>query len=304
MIVKNKSDFNVVEGLSFFSKQDVLLVKSLNPLRSSGTKKWKIQLANGKRYFLKQLNDDSANICSLKVGDANGKVFAKLPVQVENYIAIFDWQDGKSFLKTLLYRFFISRKWLYLQMFALGEWLRQFHEQQKLELGWNALDEKTQIELKSKIELTKLVKQSFVKSFKDFTLRNMLITKDDKIAIVDLDAPFDPSEPNYCLPYHDLSIFTVNVLSLSRVPVISINSLRSLLIAFLAGYFKNRETDYDLLMFKNVFELHLEGKLIPHPLKEYYSGFLGKNFIRTFTIRLNKPESLLPTLQEIINFNQ
>ena len=139
--------------------------------------------------------------------------------------------------------------------------------------------------LKDKSEFLYATNMRLVNTHNDFTLRNIMISSNQKFYIIDWDAMVHEGFPINAPIWNDITTFYLNVYSLMRfTPFIRKKNIRALTDAFIEGYFHNGDIN-DKKSIKHIlwlFTLSLYlGMIGDRPLQEVYRGKLGARYIKS-----------------------
>lgn len=251
-------------------------------------------------FFVKRLDAEAAaGLRELTVPAAVGQAFAVAPAAVENGFAVMPWVQGRALLPALVLDMLLRRQRLVPALGGVGAWLHAFHRAggsglAGLELVADPVAEALRL---AEPDPERARALPAVRCHNDPTLRNMVLTADGRIALVELDAAFHPAFPRRAWAEHDLGLLTLSLLSLVRVPGIGVRHIRPYLHAALSGYF--RDGGYSPRRLRAVMRLHYFGWMLDRPLPAGYRGVLGRRFMAWLAHALAVGEDWLPEEQEV-----
>ena len=297
------NDIPKPEELAFLKEKKHFLLKGFTPKRASIKKKLLLETA-GERYFLKYVRKEIAEQVaeiSLEISQNSSlqNYFPTLIASEKGWL-IYKFIEGEDFLKYVIRHLFSQEFEKTLPLFhSLGKCLSLFHQMFTKEFV-NAKEELepyfTQINMNG--SHNDLIDElPLVKTYNDFTMRNVLLLDSKQILCLDLDAAFHRKFPKYMLPYHDIGFTVLNILSLSIIPVFLNNRIEMAVESFLKGYFENNDKmTYSKYLLQLFLVFHYHGLFADRNLNKLYPGLKHTTFRnRIANAVANNAFNFLPT---------
>jgi len=267
------------KDLSFFKSNPAFCIRDINKRDYSSRKKFYLYTED-QRYFLKFVGNDIAkNVAELYVKIMQhqqlNRHFPQLMANEEGWL-IYQYINGQQLVKYFLKRFYKGSFGETLKIiYSIGNFLSIYHKAfiQDLIPARDFLKPYL-IKLNLPSENEELSdKVPIVKTYNDFTMRNILITKSKEFFCIDIDAAFHPQFPHYTMPYHDISITILNILSLAIVPPFFSKKIKKTTSEFLTGYFHNNsEITYSKYLLETFMQLHYNEFFMDRKINTIYAG--------------------------------
>jgi hypothetical protein len=264
-------------NLHFYKSKPILHIKAVQKGNRSSRKKFYVTTAN-QDYFLKFVGSDIGhNVFKLYTEIMqHRKLVRHLPQlwAVEKGWLIYQCIGGQQLVKYFLTNLYKKSFGEELNIiYSIGNFLSIYHK--ALIQDWITANDFLKPYLR-KVNLPsdndKLLKVPIVKTYNDFTMRNILITQSKEFFCLDIDAAFHPQYPHYTIPYHDISITIINILSLDIIPLLFSQKIKRAIYKFLSGYFHNNsEMSYSKYLLTAFIQLHYNGYFMDRDIRTIYA---------------------------------
>lgn len=289
------------ENLDFLKDKKPFVLHSFRPKRSSKKKKLLLD-TNDARFFLKYVGNGIAEeVSKLYISikqDINLKNYFPDLIAYEKGWLIYECVEGQDFFKFFI-RSLFNRSFekalelLFLQGNCLAAYHRSFvkdfvQAKDYLEPYFSQLNSSySHADLMDELPVVKL--------YNGFTMRNILLIGSKKFLCLDIDGAFHPKLPQYMLPYHDISISILNILSLSTFPFLPYFRIKKAIYEFLKGYFyKHPYLRYSKFFLQTIIEFQYQG-LTGLSIKDIYPSMKHIIFMKRISTAIKKNKfSFLP----------